>query len=53
MSVLQRSVMQKSEFIERVDSYFQRKRKERWFLSVLSIICLLTAYDFTAYFLAL
>lgn len=38
--------MQKSEFVERVDSYFKRKRKERWSLSVISVICLLTAFDF-------
>lgn len=38
--------MQKSEFIERVDSYLKRKRKERWSLSVISVVCLLTAFDF-------
>ncbi|NMP30766.1 hypothetical protein HII17_04250 [Thalassotalea sp. M1531] len=37
--------MQKSEFLERVDSYFRRKRVERWSLSVLSVTCLLTAFE--------
>lgn len=37
--------MQKSEFLARVEVHFKRKRAERYSLTIISMICFLTAFD--------